>query len=210
MMANTLPEPIEIAAELVERYRQKKITLQELAKIHRASVATIWRRLKRQGVCQDSRRGRPTNSQTRKSVLTLAARGWSRRQIAEELMVTQEWVRSILAERGLSVSSQILKCQHCGEAIVAGHKSYQPKPNHHVLCLGCLKKRPGSPFSQRLKGVRLAQNLSVSELSAKCGLSRAAIGKYESGRAKPTLENARKLAATLRVDRLFLFGPSQG
>jgi transcriptional regulator with XRE-family HTH domain len=180
---NTVPELIEIPAELVERYRQNKITLHELAKIHQASVATIWRRLKRQGVCQHSRRGRPTNSQTRKSVLTLAAQGWSRRQIAEELMVTQEWVRSILAERGLTVSSQILKCQHCGEA---------------------------SPFSQRLKGVRLAQNLSVSELSAKCGLSRAAIGKYESGRAKPTLENARKLAATLRVDRLFLFGPSQG
>jgi transcriptional regulator with XRE-family HTH domain len=209
-MPDTLIGHLDIAPELVRQYQAEEVTLQQLADLHGVSVSTIWRELKRRGICRHSRRGRPVNHLTREAVLALAAKGWSRGQIAKQLKVTPEWVRSILAEQGLAVSYQILKCCQCGAAIASGHKAHQPKPHQQVVCVNCLEHQPWLPFAQRLKGLRLAQNLSVAQLSAKCGLSRAAIGNYERSQGKPTPENARKLAAGLQVSLRLLFGPGQG
>jgi transcriptional regulator with XRE-family HTH domain len=209
-MPNTLLGNLAITAELLRQYQAEEITLQELATLHGVSVSTIWRELKRRGICRGSRRGRPVNSQTREAVLLLAAKGWSRQQIAKQLKVTPEWVRSILAEQGLTVSFQILKCGQCRAVIATGHKAHQPNAQRQVVCVGCLEKQPWLPFSQRLKSLRLAQNLSVAQLSVKCGISRAAIGTYERSQVQPTSENARKLAAGLGVSLRLLFGPGQG
>jgi len=209
-MPSTLLGNLEIAPELLRQYQAEEITLQQLAGLHGVSVSTIWRVLKRRGICRGSRRGRPVNTETREAVLVLAAQGWSRQQIAKQLKVTPEWVRSILAEQGLSVSYQILKCRQCGAVIATGHKAHQPKANRRVVCPSCLEKQPWLPLSERLKSLRLAQNLSVAQLSAKSGLSRAAIGTYERGKGQPTPENARKLADGLGVSLLLLFGPGQG
>ena len=165
---------LDIAPELLCQYQAEEITLQQLADLHDVSVSTIWRELKRRGICRGSRRGRPVNNQTREAVLVLAAKGWSRQQIAKQLKVTPEWVRSILAEQGLSVSYQILKCSQCGTVLATGHKAHQPKAQRHVVCASCLDKQAWLPFAQRLKSLRLTQNMSVAQLSAKCGLSRAA------------------------------------
>jgi transcriptional regulator with XRE-family HTH domain len=209
-MHATLALSLEIPPELIRRYQAEGITLQQLADRHGVSVSTIWRELKRRGICRGSRRGRPVNHETREAIQALAAKGWSRQQIARQLKVTPEWVRSILAEQGLSVSYQILKCPHCGKTVASGHKAHQPQANRQIVCAECLEKQPWLPFGQRLRGLRLAQNLSVAQLSARCGLSRAAIGNYERGQGQPTPENARKLAEGLGVSLLLLFGPAHG
>jgi transcriptional regulator with XRE-family HTH domain len=187
--------PLTISSGLLNKYRAKQITLQQLASLKGVAVATIWRQLRRQGIWRDSRRGRPPSSKKRSLILSLAAEGWNRRQIAEHLQVTPEWVRSILAEHGLTVSLEILRCQQCGTVVARGHKVHQSGPP--VLCPSCLQRKPEAPFAQRLKSHRLAKNLSVAELSARSGLSRAAIGKYERGLAEPSPASAGKLARAL-------------
>jgi transcriptional regulator with XRE-family HTH domain len=209
-MADTLLGNLAITPESLRQYQAEEITLRQLADLHGVSVSTVWRELKRRGICRGSRRGRPVNSQTREAVLLLAAKGWSRQQISKQLKVTPEWVRSILAEKGISVSFQILKCSQCGATIATGHKAHQPKANRNVVCARCLGQQPWLAFSERLKSLRLAQNLSVAQLSSKCGPSRAAIGTYERGQVQPTAENARKLASGLGVSLRVLLGPGQG
>lgn len=203
---STTPMEIKIAPELINQYRAEEITLQRLADLHSVSVTTIWRELKRHGICRGSRRGRPASHQKRAAVLALAERGFSRQQIADQLGVTPEWVRCILAEQGLAVSLQILKCHQCQAPIATGHKAHQMDPHGQPLCVSCLRKKPDLPLAQRLKTLRLADNLSVAQLSARSGLSRAAIGNYERGRGLPTWESARKLARGLGVSLPALVG----
>src|SRR5262245_4746814 len=78
---STTPMEIKIAPELINQYRAEEITLQRLADLHSVSVTTIWRELKRHGICRGSRRGRPASHQKRAAVLALAERGFSRQQI---------------------------------------------------------------------------------------------------------------------------------
>jgi transcriptional regulator with XRE-family HTH domain len=170
------------------------------------SVTTIWRQLKRHGICRGSRRGRPSAKKTRATVLKRAAQGRSRREIASELGVTPEWVRSILAENGIAVSLQILTCRRCKTRIAGGHKAEQQP---RVLCLACLRQRPGLPFAERLKSFRLAQDLSRAQLSDRCGLSRAVIGNYERGEGQPTEASARRLALALGINITALLGRAQ-
>jgi transcriptional regulator with XRE-family HTH domain len=207
MNQHRLPERIAIAPNLLTQYRQERITLQELADRYGVSVTTVWRELKRLGASRGSRRGRPVSTQRRALVLALANGGWSRQRIAESLGLTPEWVRSILAENGLAVSLNILTCGRCGAAVATGHKAYQP--GRDVLCAGCLRGRPDLPFPQRLKALRLAGNLSMAQLSSRCGLSRTAVGGYERGQARPTGASARKLARALGVSLPALLGGSR-
>jgi transcriptional regulator with XRE-family HTH domain len=191
----------EIAPQLLNQYCAERVTLRQLAHVQGVSVTTIWRQLKRRGIYRGSRRGRPKDQKKRATVLQRAAQGRSRRQIAEELGVTPEWVRSLLAEKGLAVSLQILSCRRCGTAIASGHKAEQ-KPR--VLCPACLRQQPELPFAERLKTFRLAQNLSRAQLSARCGLSRAVIGNYERGEGQPARQSARRLAAALHISMALL------
>jgi DNA-binding XRE family transcriptional regulator len=195
--------PGDISPQLLNQYCAERVTLRQLAGIQGVSVTTIWRRLRRRGISRGSRRGRPTDNEKRATVLKRATQGRSRRQIADELGVTPEWVRSMLAEKGLAVSLQILTCRRCGTAIASGHKAEQ-RPR--VLCLACLRRQPALPFAERLKAFRLAHNLSRAQLSVLCSLSRALIGNYERGEGQPTLPSARRLAAALHISLSTLLG----
>lgn len=186
---------LRIAPRLLRKYREEKITLQELAAMHEVSISTIWRQLKRCGIDRGSKRGRPSTRKNYPQVIELAARGWTRRQIAEQLGLTPEWVRCILAEHGLTVSLRILKCRKCGAEVTEGHKAER---NGAALCKYCLQReRP--TFAQRLKTFRLAENLSQAQLSEKTGLSQSMIGNYERGQGKPTCASVQKLARGLGV-----------
>jgi transcriptional regulator with XRE-family HTH domain len=187
---------LEISAEHLQSYRAGRLTLKKLAEVHGVSVTTIWRELKRRGVYRGSRRGRPPNRQKHPLIIELAAQGLSRRQIAERVGVTPEWVRCILAEHGLSVSLRILKCRQCGKTLTSGHKAEQ---NPDVLCASCLSRHSGYSFGQRLRSLRLAANLSRAELSARCGLSQALLGNYERDEGQPTEESLGRLAQGLGV-----------
>jgi DNA-binding Lrp family transcriptional regulator len=101
----------DISRQLLNQFRAEKVTLRQLAGVQGVSVTTIWRRLKRRGICRGSRRGRPAEKEKRATVLRRAAQGRSRREIAKELGVSPEWVRCMLAEHGIAVSLQILTCR---------------------------------------------------------------------------------------------------
>lgn len=194
---------LKIAAHLIRQYQEEKITLQELATEHEVSVSTIWRELKRRGVSRGSKRGRPTTRDKYPQVIALAGQGWTRRQIAEHLDLTPEWVRCILAEHGLTVSMRILKCRQCGTPVTSGHKAER---NEETLCKFCLLKQDHPAFADRLRAFRLAASLSQAQLSQLTGLSQAAIGIYERGQGQPTLESVRKLAHGLGVKVSALLG----
>jgi transcriptional regulator with XRE-family HTH domain len=204
--AGANPVHVQIPSRLLNQYRAKKATLQQLADAVGVSVATVWRELNRQGLVGGSRRGRPPSSKMRSLVLALAAQGWARGPIADHLHVTAEWVRSILAEHGQTVPMHVLKCQECGAIMARGHKVYQGK--QPAVCLTCLQKNPQATMGQRLRAVRLAENLSLAELSQRSGLSRAILGVYEHDRAVPSLESVRKLAQALGHRATVLMGLS--
>lgn len=48
--------------------------------------------------------------------------------------------------------------------------------------------------------------MTIVELSAKSGLQKAAIGHFESGRRRPSLENLRRLCHGLGVSADYLLG----
>ena len=128
-------------------------------------------------------------------MLDLAAHGCTRSQIADQLGMTPEWVRVILADNGVVISMNVLNCAKCGVAIATGRKVHQG--NQPALCLNCLHQSPDATLGQRLKTLRLARNLSVGQLSARSGLSKTAIENYEKGRSAPTRDTLRRLACHL-------------
>ena len=195
--------PLDIPPRLRQQYLAGETTLQQLAHTFGVSVSTVWRELKRRGVCRGSRRGRPPDGSRDPVVLDLAAQGLTRRQIAQKAGVSPEWVRCILARHGLSVSLKVLQCNSCGAPVASGHKAHQKSA---VSCLACLAQRPGPPLAQRLRTLRLAANLSRAQLSARCGLSLAVLGIYERGEGLPSPESLSRLARALGVGAAALAG----
>jgi len=63
-------------------------------------------------------------------------------------------------------------------------------------------------FANRLSEVRKKRGLSQEELATKIGTQGPAIGRYERGVAKPTIEVAAKLAGILGVSLDYLVGNS--
>jgi transcriptional regulator with XRE-family HTH domain len=197
---------LNFSPEHLTDYREEKVTLQQLADWYHVSVTTVWRELKRRGIRRGSRRGRPKNACLRRTAAALARNGCSRQQIARRLGFSPEWVRLMLAEQGIASSMHVLRCRQCGAAVATGHKTYQPRESRHALCAGCLRHRPEIPLARRLKMIRLAGDTSVAQLSARSGLSRAAIGNYEHGRTRPSWDSMEKLARGLCVPVAVLLG----
>jgi len=63
-------------------------------------------------------------------------------------------------------------------------------------------------FGQRLTELRKKQGLSQEELAQQLGTQGPAIGRYERGTAKPTIEVAAKIAKLLGVSLDYLVGNS--
>jgi hypothetical protein len=190
---------LRIPEALIRQYIDQEITLQRLADMYGVCVSTVWRELKRHGVSRDSRRGRPPNTRIRTDILELARQGCPREQIGAQLGVTPEWVRSVLAENGLTLAMRALRCSDCRSVVARGHKVHQGEGRPPVLCLNCLVKQANPPLAQRLQAYRLAANLSLAQLSAASSLSRATLEIYERDGGQPTPESFRKLAKGLGV-----------
>lgn len=70
-------------------------------------------------------------------------------------------------------------------------------------------RRPAQPeFPGRLKSARDRQGWSQAELADKAGFQPSAISRFETGAAKPSFENLRRLAGALRVSTDYLLGLS--
>jgi transcriptional regulator with XRE-family HTH domain len=61
------------------------------------------------------------------------------------------------------------------------------------------KASTGELFSARLKAIRLAKNITITDLAESAGLSRQTIHNYESGEREPTWENVQKIAEAMGV-----------
>ena len=68
---------------------------------------------------------------------------------------------------------------------------------------------PGSAFGERVRALRKARQLTLEDLSAASGLSRAAISKIERGEMSPTYESLIKLAQGLGTDMAQLISGRQ-
>lgn len=66
-----------------------------------------------------------------------------------------------------------------------------------------------SNFAANLKALRIAANMTQDELSKKLGISRSAIGMYESGERQPDFETLEAIADTFNVDMNTLHGRTE-
>lgn len=65
---------------------------------------------------------------------------------------------------------------------------------------------PSEIFAERLKEARRIRDLDQAELARRAGLPASSISHFEKGSRKPSFENLRRLATTLRVTTDFLLG----
>lgn len=65
-------------------------------------------------------------------------------------------------------------------------------------------------FGENLKKLRRSMNLTQAQLGDKCGISAAAVSKYESGAFKPSLDVAVEIAQHLNVSLDALLGTGNG
>ena len=63
-------------------------------------------------------------------------------------------------------------------------------------------------FPERLKELRAMHELTQEEFASKSGLSRSAVGMYESGKREPSFEILEKIADFFNVDMNYLLGKS--
>ncbi len=63
-----------------------------------------------------------------------------------------------------------------------------------------------SIFAERLKELRMENNLSQSELARNTGLSQTAIGKWESDKRRPSIDVLTTLCDYFKVSADFLVG----
>jgi transcriptional regulator with XRE-family HTH domain len=68
---------------------------------------------------------------------------------------------------------------------------------------------PGADFGQRLRALRKSRVLTLDDVSAASGLSRAAVSKIERGEMSPTYESLLKLARGLGTDVSLLISGRQ-
>jgi len=67
-------------------------------------------------------------------------------------------------------------------------------------------RRSRQDFPERLKAARELRELSQAELAEKAKFQPSAISRFETGAAKPSFDNLRRLAAALRVTTDYLLG----
>ncbi len=64
-------------------------------------------------------------------------------------------------------------------------------------------------FGSILKNLRISRNITQGELAAKLGISRSAVGMYETGGREPDFEMMEAIADIFNVDMDYLMGRSQ-
>lgn len=68
------------------------------------------------------------------------------------------------------------------------------------------ERNPSDIFAERLTEARRIRDLDQAELARRAGLPASSISHFEKGSRKPSFENLRRLATTLRVTTDFLLG----
>jgi transcriptional regulator with XRE-family HTH domain len=127
--------------------------------------------------------GRKPNLQRRRHVMRLRAQGLSLSEIARRFRISKQAVWSLLNHRPRLTSARAIPCSRCGGQIRSA--GALPRDAESALCTTCLNQSPDSPFGQRLKSLRLAAGLSLTDLSRRTGLSPGSIRAYEEGLRMP-------------------------
>ncbi len=63
-------------------------------------------------------------------------------------------------------------------------------------------------YAARIKQLRMEKGLSQDQLAALLGISRSAVGMYETGKREPDLETCEAIADIFNIDMDFLTGRS--
>ena len=148
-------------------------------------------------------RGRPPNWEGRKLAAELRAHGLTLQKIGERLGVTRQAVSSLLSGRG-RVPPVEVRCAACRAVIITARM--QERTVGEVLCPVCLAARPGVPFGQRLRSLRVAAGMTRTALANAAGVLNSGIKDYEDGKTKPRPATRAKLAAALGAKELERFG----
>jgi transcriptional regulator with XRE-family HTH domain len=144
--------------------------------------------------------GRKPNLERRRQVAQLRDRGLTLHQIAGRFGVSKQAIWSLLHGRPLRTAARAVACTGCGTMILSPGAVRRDAAT--ALCVGCLRARPGAPFAQRLKALRLAAGLSRTELAERSGVAPASLRAYEDGLRKPQGRSAARLARVLGDDLL--------
>lgn len=63
-------------------------------------------------------------------------------------------------------------------------------------------------FAERLKDLRTAREMTQQDLADRCGITKAVVSMWESGKRMPSRENLRTLADIFNVQIEYLLGES--
>lgn len=178
---------ITFPKELLNRYALGEITHLDVARIVGVSGDVALRELRRVGM-DTSRSTRKRLQGSRRvgvdsldgTVTELYAKGFSLRQIAGHLKLTQEGVRQVL------IRNNVLLRSRGARSPVARNDSGRSAEK--------------KPFAERLQELREAAGLTRSQLATRCGLTRASIWSLEKTLRVPTWATLLKLSKGLGVD----------
>src|SRR5689334_14039343 len=96
-----------------------------------------------------------TTSARRTRALALRAEGLSYGAIGQRLGITRQAVASLLTRKPTRTT---VRCADCGK--VVGEGPFQRRTLGTAWCRGCLARRPGLAYGDRLRSLRLAAGLT--------------------------------------------------
>ncbi|HKI37532.1 MAG TPA: helix-turn-helix domain-containing protein [Gemmataceae bacterium] len=139
--------------------------------------------------------GRKPDLERRRKILKLRDKGLTLHEIARRFGVSKQAIWSLLNSRPQRTAARAVACTGCGTLILSAGALRRDAAT--ALCLGCLRARPGVPFSQRLTALRLAAGLCRAELAERSGVAPGSLRAYEEGRRQPQHRSAARLAAVV-------------
>lgn len=132
----------------------------------------------------------------------LRAQGLTLREIAERLGVSRQAVHALLVywERDNRGPDQpvvrSIHCRACGGVVGEVPPAFA-RYDGQVYCRRCLAKRPELPLPERLRSLRVAAGLSMTDLDIKAGLRLSTTLRCETGKSRPRLDTLARLATVL-------------
>jgi transcriptional regulator with XRE-family HTH domain len=140
-------------------------------------------------------KGSRPNEARRRQVARLRDAGLTLAEIGERLGVSHVAVCCMLQRMGHESPPAVFTCAGCRRKVASS--AALPADCGAALCLPCLRKRPGAPFAQRLRALRLAAGLTKKELARRAGLTRLVVRKYEAGSLRPRPASLTRLVGVL-------------
>jgi transcriptional regulator with XRE-family HTH domain len=136
-------------------------------------------------------RGRKLSAERIRHMAELRQQGLTYAEIGRRLGVTRQAVQSALQR----TAERAVPCGNCGGPIAFA--VVLPRYAGKALCQACLARLPAAPFAQRLLALRLAADLTQTELARRSGVQRGLISNYEIRGDRPGSAALAKLAGVL-------------